>query len=452
MRLLLRRFSVAGGLLFFCVAAIAAPQYEIYDLGVLQVDHMGSEGLGISRGGIGVGCSLTGDGELVDGSQAFTWTQGGGLIGLPNVAGRIFCNSNSANGSGTIIGTCINLQGADELPVIWQNGVGLPLPLPTNYTVGTALSINAAGIAVGSVGGTGSQRGVIFTGSNAGIITQTTANGSYFTVAYGINDSGRIVGRGLGPIGPSVGMVHDTSTNTTFSVGAFQGATNAIAYGVNNSGTVVGTGYPLPDYFIGLPFIWTEANGMVAIPLVQGTEGGGGYAQSVNAEGWVVGTNYSAGGPFLYDGDNVYRLIDLLPPGSGWNVGGYPATLGISDDGTIVGTGLHKLQTRGWAMVRLPSTPTPTPTGTPTPTPPPTTTRLVISAAYPNSVGSSFRIAVTARDQFNHTAVGYTGTVHFTSTSSGNLPPNSTLTNGTAFFLVTLNIPGPVSYTHLRAH
>lgn len=445
MRLLLRRFSVAGGLLFFtllCVAAIAAPQYEIYDLGVLQVDHMGSEGFGISPGGIGVGCSLTGDGQVVDGSQSFTWTQGGGLTGLPNVAGRIFCNSNSANGSGTVIGTCINLQGADELPVIWQNGVGLPLPLPTGYTVGRALSVNASGIVVGSAG----DRGVIFTGSNPGIITQTTANGSYFTEAKGINDSGRIVGRGSGP-GGAVGIVHDTSTNTTFSVGAFQGATNAIAYGVNNSGTVVGAGYPLPDYFIGLPFVWTETNGMIAIPLVQGTEGGGGYAQSVNSDGWVVGKNYWSGDPFLYDGDSVYRLIDILPPDSGWNVAGYPPSLGISDDGTIVGTGLHKLEFRAWAMVRLPSTPTPTPTGTPTPTPPPTTTRLVISAAYPNSVGQSFRIAVTARDQFNHTAVGYTGTVHFTSTSSGTLPANSTLTNGTAFFEVTLTTPGQQTIT-----
>ena len=165
----------------------------------------------------------------------------------------------------------------------------------------------------------------------------------------------------------------------------------------------------------------------------------------MNSDGWVVGKIFSD--PFLYDGTDVYRLADLLPAGSGWNLASAAGSLGISDNGTIVGTGRHNNQTRAYAMVPVPSTPTPTPTGTPPPTPPPTTTHFVISAPFSSGRGSPLGIAVSARDQFNHTAAGYTGTVHFTSTSSGNLPPNSTLTNGTGFFVVTLNTPGDQTIT-----
>ena len=60
-------------------AAMADPQYQIYDLGVVQVNHPAPYGYGISPGGMAVGCSLLGSGQDFTGSQAFTWTQGGGL-------------------------------------------------------------------------------------------------------------------------------------------------------------------------------------------------------------------------------------------------------------------------------------------------------------------------------------------------------------------------------------
>src|SRR5215469_5348665 len=51
-----------------------APQYRIFDIGVVQVGDSVSEGFGVSHGGIAVGRS-----ERVGASQAFTWTQGGGI-------------------------------------------------------------------------------------------------------------------------------------------------------------------------------------------------------------------------------------------------------------------------------------------------------------------------------------------------------------------------------------
>ena len=118
----------------------------------------------------------------------------------------------------------------------------------------------------------------------------------------------------------------------------------------------------------GMPFIWSDNGGMVAIPLAAGTSEGS--ARAVNSAGWVVGDDSSAFSiPFLYDGTTTYRLADLIPPNSGWDLSMNTSSsaLGISEDGVIVGTGVHNGETHAYAMV--PATPTPTPTPTPTVTP-----------------------------------------------------------------------------------
>ena len=89
--------SIAIGAALLCLVAVAAarattPQYQIYDIGVIDVGDTASQGFGVSDGGIAVGRSVR-----TGGSQAFTWTLNGGIIGLPNLAGRSHAVSNSAN-------------------------------------------------------------------------------------------------------------------------------------------------------------------------------------------------------------------------------------------------------------------------------------------------------------------------------------------------------------------
>jgi hypothetical protein len=340
------------------------PQYQIYDIGVVQVGD-DSQGLGVSPAGIAVGRSLG-----ATGSEAFTWTVGGGLVPLPNLAGRGYCVSNSANDNGIVVGTgATTFFGSDRLPLIWQNGVVSQLPLPAGQTLGDANSVNASGVAVGSVNAGSDQRGVIYSGGTATIITQTTANGSFFLTAFGINDSGRIVGQGIDPqnAARNVGIVYDIGQNMAFEVGALPGNNGALAFGVSNNGYVVGSS--MQNQGSGLPFVWSETNGMVAIPLAAATSQG--QAEGVNSLGWVVGTD---GGlfavPFLYDGTNTYRLQDLIPANSGWDLSMNTSSSaqGISEDGVVVGTGVHNGETHAYAMVLVTATPTPTPTPTVTPT------------------------------------------------------------------------------------
>jgi uncharacterized membrane protein len=347
-------------------AHATTPQYQIYDIGVVDPGDTASQGFGVSRAGIAVGRSFQ-----ANETQAFTWTLKGGIVGLPNLSGRSYCVSNSANDDGVVVGTgATTAFGSGRLPVIWQNGVVSQLPLPVGETLGDANSVNSSSVAVGSVDAGSNQRGVIYSGGSATVITQTTPNGSFFLTAFGINDSGRIVGQGIDPgnAARNVGIVYDIGQNMAFEVGALPGLNGALAFAVSNTGYVVGSS--MLNQGSGLPFIWSDQGGMVAIPLASGTSEGS--ARAVNSAGWVVGDDSSAFSiPFLYDGTTTYRLADLIPPNSGWDLSMNTSSsaLGISEDGVIVGTGVHNGETHAYAMVPVTPTPTPTPSPTPTVTP-----------------------------------------------------------------------------------
>jgi uncharacterized repeat protein (TIGR01451 family) len=75
-------------------------------------------------------------------------------------------------------------------------------------------------------------------------------------------------------------------------------------------------------------------------------------------------------------------------------------------------------------------------------------THFAVVAQATATAGTAINFTVTAQDQFNNTATGYTGAAHFTSTDSqAVLPANSTLTNGTGTFPATLGTPGSQTIT-----
>ncbi len=324
------------------------PQYQIFDIGVVLAGDANSQGFGVSTNGIAVGRSIRSGA-----AQAFSWTQGGGIVGLTNLAGRPFCVSNSANAGGVVVGTCATtLFGSSRLPVIWQNGTVAQLPLPAGETLGDANDVNSSGVAVGSVNGGSLQKAVYYSNGTATFISQTTPGGSFFNTAFGINDSGRVIGTGIDPSNAArnVGMVYDIGSPSAFEVGALPGANGALAFGISNGGHVVGSS--MLNQGSGLPFIWTQSNGIVSIPLPIGTSQGS--ARAVNSAGWAVGTASSAFAiPFLYDGTSTFRLADIIPSGTGWDLSTNTSSsaLGISDTNIIVGTGVFNGQVHAYAMV-----------------------------------------------------------------------------------------------------
>src|SRR5207244_8967966 len=75
-------------------------------------------------------------------------------------------------------------------------------------------------------------------------------------------------------------------------------------------------------------------------------------------------------------------------------------------------------------------------------------THFSVAAPSPQTAGTAFSFTVTAQDQFNNTATGYGGIVHFTSSDGGAiLPANSTLTSGTGTFSGALTTAGSQTVT-----
>jgi hypothetical protein len=341
-------------LILVCTTAQAQPVYTIVDIGVLSGDSS-SQGLFISPNGIATGRSITGN---FTATRAFSWTLAGGIVGLPNLTSpaRPFGIGNGVNDSGVVVGNGTTTSfGSSSLPLIWQGGVVSQLPLPGGQTLGRANAINGSNVAVGSVGGGSTEFGAMYSGGTGTVITQTTSNGSFLRTATGINNSGRIVGNGIDPnnAAVNVGYVLDTSTNTAFSVGALPGFNGALNFGVSNNGHIVGSS--MLNQGAGLPFIYTDATGIMPIPLPTGTTQGS--ARAVNSMGFAVGNASSAFSiPFLFDGITTYRLGDLIPAGTGWDLlmNTSSSALGISESGIIVGTGVFNGAVHAYAMIPVP--------------------------------------------------------------------------------------------------
>jgi len=105
----------------------------------------------------------------------------------------------------------------------------------TNSTVTQAYGINNSGDIVGLYHDATGGHGFLYVG---GSFTPTDVPGSSLTYAYGINNSGNIVGYYSGTTGGGYQGFLDVGGNfTTINV---PGAINTYAYGINDSGDIVG--------------------------------------------------------------------------------------------------------------------------------------------------------------------------------------------------------------------
>jgi uncharacterized membrane protein len=342
--------SLAGLFLALSTAGALAkpPQYQIIDLGVVD-GTTASQAFGESRDGMtAVGRALGNKGN-----PAYYWTASTGIVALPNLAGRQYAAANAVNNAGTVVGTSTTtVFGSGALPVMWVDGAVTQFPLPRGQTVGRVMAINDMGVAAGSIGGDTAEFAALFTSDATTVITATTANGSYMSYADGINDAGLVAGSGIDPNNAAlnVGLVYDSHTGVLTDIGALPGANGALAFGISNGGYVVGSSMLYQGS--GMPFIWSAKKGMVAIPLPLKTDEA--IAYGVNDRGWAVGNGgglYSV--PFLYVRGKTYRLADLLPAGSGWDLlhNTSSSAQAITNRGTIVGTAVYLGQTHGYKMM-----------------------------------------------------------------------------------------------------
>lgn len=329
-------------------ASAELPTYAIFEIGLIDPGDYGSQGFDVSTlGGYATGRNLGNN------NQAILWTEDTGLVPLPNLSGWNYAAGNGVNFHGVVVGTgATTFYGSNPVPLIWEDGVVSALPLPAGQSIGRAEAINNLGVAVGSVNGGSLQQGAYYEGGSGFLVTQTTPEGADCTTLFDVNDAGLAVGTGTDPANAArnVGYCLNLATGEAFEVGWVTGTNGALCFGVSEAGHVVGS--TMMNQGSGMPFIWTETDGMTALPLLPGASVGG--ADGVNSDGWVVGTQ---GGvyamPFLWDGEEIYHVADLLPEGSGWDLSTNTSSSAeaISDDGIIVGTGIREGVTSAYALV-----------------------------------------------------------------------------------------------------
>ncbi len=270
----------------------------VYDLGVLP-GYTNSHAEDINESGQVVGYSINREG----GCRPWVWTAAGGLVALSTLGGRC-ATARAINDNGDIVGDAF-LPGDERLhAVMWKSGVISDLQ---TFQEGNsaAWDVNNAGVAVGTYwGGTGISFRWTAAGGMALIREPDVDRGNE---ALGINSSGLIVGwgppidRGPDPARRIKNHAYIWDAGVLQELGSLEnpGAIfpiGSVAIGVNDAGRVIGrTGYrPNPraqPQFV--PFIWSATEGMRSLDSRRPEFNA--EAHDINSNGWVVGVVLSTG-------------------------------------------------------------------------------------------------------------------------------------------------------------
>jgi probable HAF family extracellular repeat protein len=267
------------------------------DLGPLSDSFYASLAYGINASGQVVGTAYNGipfetDAEM--GSHAFLW-QNGVMQDLGTLPGSTYSDARAINTAGQVVGVAYDLEyfeccgwlRTNLIPFRWQNGVM------------TALN--------GPVGGQG-----------------------IYTSAYGINDSGQVVGKSdYGGFRWQDGVV----TN----LGALPGgpSNGSFPYAINAAGQIVGTSLTAAAWPVEHAFLWqngqmTDLDPADPISIAHGINSSG------QVVGWATTSIYQPIHASLWQNGVQIDLNSQIPADSGWVL--YYAGA-INDFGQIVGYG-----------------------------------------------------------------------------------------------------------------
>jgi probable HAF family extracellular repeat protein len=294
--------SIAADRLFADVSGV-----EIIDLGVLDGDA-NSVGLAINRSGW-----VVGESNSASEVHTFLWRPGIGLTRIePPTASR---NTTVAgiNDLGVV------LASAPLEPFLWRRGRTLPLKGQLDF--GAALN-NKNDVA-------GNLQGLAAIWLHGRLVMIGRLGGG-FAVAQGINDDGVVAGV---TETPTVGELHPFlwQNGTMRDLGALPGMPMCQVTGLSNTNIVVGYCYT-SQTTQGFRY-----RNEVLAPLAQNPSSRGNIAFGVNNQGFVVGTDSSAGRAVGWTPKGtLVDLNELLPAGSGWTL--YQA-YAITDRFEIVGRG-----------------------------------------------------------------------------------------------------------------
>jgi probable HAF family extracellular repeat protein len=281
---------------------------------------------GINASGQIVGQASTADGQY----DAFLYTSGTGMTALA-APGATYGEALAINNAGQVVGD--QFVGSADDALLYTPGVGFTDlgPLGTGSD-SQAYAINS----LGQIAGTSyalhppGPNGFLYTpGSgvvNLGNLGGTSPNGYPLSDAYGINDSGTVVGVTTTP-GGDEGFVYSGGVMTPLGAGTW-------ARAINTAGQIAGQSGNSAAIFYG------SSTTDLAFPS-DACSSPYGWANALNNVGEAVGASCTGASDnesaVLYYNGTAIDLNTLLPTDSGWQL---TVAIGINDSGQIVGFGL----------------------------------------------------------------------------------------------------------------
>ncbi len=215
----------------------------------------------------------------------------------------------AVSGSGAVAGWAQNGSGVQQAFVSTANG---PQALSSGSSDAYAYGINNSGTVVGTTYVNGTAHGTVWAGSGA---TDLGAN-SY---AMAVNNAGEVAGGNGHAFAVVNGQMQILESP--------QGVGWSAAYGINDAGTIVGDGQLADGSFRGI--VWSPADSAIVL----GTFGGkSSQATGVNDSGEVVGFASEASGY-----QHAFTMVDDLMADLGTLGGGSSYAYGVNSSGEVVG-------------------------------------------------------------------------------------------------------------------
>jgi len=315
----------------FLIASLASAQsYTVTDLGTLLGDSTSA------------GAALNGTGEVVGFlsptvQHGFLWSAGRGMLDLPPLPGGNFSVAVGINAGGVVAGTSTTKNGGNDHAVLWINGRVQDLGTLPGGTASVGSAINASRqVAGGSDAGTTSTHATLWTKTGGMQDLGVLGGVGAYSLAEGINRFGEVVGESSIPGSINFHGFSWTAASGMQDLGILPGGSFSVAYGVNDLGQIVGYADCGVSCFHAV--LWgADAKIQDLGSLPHSTESS---AFSINnaghAVGWAIlpGTVYHG---FVWSQNaGMLDLNDLIPAGSGWTI---EFALAINGSDQITGRG-----------------------------------------------------------------------------------------------------------------
>jgi probable HAF family extracellular repeat protein len=336
--------QIAPVVLTALALALATPAlaqtYTVTDLGTL--DGNPSFATGVNGFGQVSGYSAAN----ANTARAWRFTPGIGLEDLGSFGGADN-RSFSLNEAGQVTGYSTDTNGAVR-GFIFNDGTGLQDI--GSFGVGDPVfpqHINGNGQVAGFASSSGLELPFLLASPsnlvNLGTLPLATVPAS--AAAYGVNDSGRVVGVGSWQFGFNRAFRTGTNGVNLQQLGTL-GGDESWAYAINNAGQVAGTAQPITAD--SHAFLFTDGAGMNDLGTLGGFNSAG---LALNNVGSVVGWSQNSRldtHAFVWSASPGMRdLNDLIPVNAGWLL---QEAHGVSDNGLIVGNGLLNGQPRAFLL------------------------------------------------------------------------------------------------------